>query len=214
MGVDGLISAMITRGKSADLREHHSFKITEEEFLNEVPARIVQNGLRQYAEEWLYEYMPLTERFTMLPTITSFACEGVIGYIMSGMGEGRPSAILHVINPKEILASDLLGGPFSKSRSPISSLGDGSETNKTATIGGWQRSTEGRFEHMGRTGGEFHDKDGKYVKWDFEISVSNLLPVGESNPTTDAANIVPDMGNYCCTLGKDEEEDTAMQAEP
>ncbi|KAK4950776.1 hypothetical protein LTR10_010769 [Elasticomyces elasticus] len=93
MALHELISAMRTRDQIKDLREYkstHTFKITEEEYLNELPLLIDAAELSEFERErLLFEYVALTGRFTIFPSASSIAHEGMVGFVLEEFAQQK-----------------------------------------------------------------------------------------------------------------------------
>ncbi|KAK3641410.1 hypothetical protein LTR56_006920 [Elasticomyces elasticus] len=93
MALHELISAMRTRDQTKDLGEYkstHTFKITEEEYLNELPLLIDAAELGEFERERLqFEYVALTGRFTIFSSVSSIAHEGIVGFVLEEFAQQK-----------------------------------------------------------------------------------------------------------------------------
>ncbi|KAK4951360.1 hypothetical protein LTR10_010333 [Elasticomyces elasticus] len=84
---------MRLRDATHDVRELTStrtFKITEDEFVEQLPSLIDNAGLTEYLEERLqFEYVALTQRFTIFPAVSTIVHEGMVGYLLEEIGQQK-----------------------------------------------------------------------------------------------------------------------------
>ncbi|KAK3623370.1 hypothetical protein LTR56_021642 [Elasticomyces elasticus] len=232
MPLDNLLSAMRTRDTSLDLLEltsTHTFKITEDEFDGALFDRVVTMGVcGAEAQTQGPLFADTAERrgklsvggFTQAPCKASgdvFVGDSVAypSLVWRG-GDWEPIAILHVITAGDILESDLLQEAAAANPTIITmiivEISDPSVDDKTATIESWQRGDDGHF-HSTSVGGVFRDKDGKAMPCEFEIPLSDLLPLAKRNDKINGLTISLDMKSLSQRLTAAELADVAMRAQ-
>ncbi|KAK5727875.1 hypothetical protein LTR17_012418 [Elasticomyces elasticus] len=96
MAVNRLIDAIRMRERSVapeDDLVSHTFKITPTEYRDQLPDLVTANSLNDfYHNHTFHEYIELTQRYTLLPSITSIVHEG----IASGINSQFTVALHHI----------------------------------------------------------------------------------------------------------------------
>ncbi|KAK3660873.1 hypothetical protein LTR56_000631 [Elasticomyces elasticus] len=206
MAVNRLIDAIRMRERLVapeDDLVRHTFKITPMEYRDQSPDLVTANGLDDfYHNHTIHEYIELTQRYTLLPSITSMVHEGIAG----GVNSQFTVALYHIqtatkLNPNLDPEQSTMIVVQIQSFPPQTGSRD-----MRASIDIYARDGQGGIKRVD-TGGLFRDRDGAMLLCEVELTINHFLPGYERDEFTAGQSIKYDVSEIAEALASDERAD-------